>query len=415
MATQKVSILIPTIRPDKAKHCIASIKKNAGIPEDQYEIITDIDHDRIGCPKMMARLSARANHDIICFLGDDVTLEPDALKIALDAMGRFQDVWGLVAFEWDHPVKGHDHCAHFIIHRKCLDILDGEIFHTGYQHSYCDDEMRERMEEIGRFHYAMGARILHDHPAMGKETDSDYDRVYETDTIRKDHKLFLTRKIEQGRQKYAIGLPIVEASVPVQFMVSFTMMEKPDYTLMLPQFPVGSFAGNIADARNSLVEQALKQRCTHLLMMDTDQIYPPDCIKKLISHNVPVVGTTVHRRWPPFDPILYRGTLGKYLHVSDAECYSGELVPVDATGCGCILYDLRVLFDIEYPWFELGRTEGAEFVGEDVMLCHKIRKLDIPICVDTSIDIGHLTTYEVNRSTHSLFKKLNGFSYREAA
>jgi len=411
----QVSIIIPIIRPEKAKRCIESIKKNAGIPETQYEIITKEDHERIGCPRMVKRLLEKTNHDLVCFVGDDTVMEPGALKTALNEMSKFPGGWGLVAFEWDHPVKGHNNSAHFIIHKKCLDYLDGELFHTGYTHSYCDDEMRERLNEIGRYKYAMGAKVSHDHPAMGGDYDDDYSRVYQIDTVREDHKLFMTRKIEQGRQKYAIGFPIVESTVPVQFMVSFMLMSKPDYTLMLPKFPVGSFAGNIADARNSLVEQALKERCTHLFMLDTDQVYPVDCLEKLISHGKPVVGTPVHRRWPPFDPILYRGELGRYKHVSDAECYSGGLVPVDATGCGCILYDLRILFDIPSPWFELGKAPNGDFVGEDIMLCSKIRRNGVPIYVDTSIEIGHMTTYEVNRSTYELFKKLNDFKYMEAA
>jgi len=192
-------------------------------------------------------------------------------------------------------------------------------------------------------------------------------------------------------------------------------MEKPDYKLLMPNFPVGSFIGNIADVRNNLVTQALNEYCTHLIMCDTDQVYPADCIRKLIEHNLTVVGTPVHRRYPPFDPILYRGSLGKYLHVPDAECYSGDLVHVDATGTGCILFDLRVFWDMPKPWFEVTKNPDGKTVGEDIGLCAKLREREIPIAVDTSIQIDHLTTYAVNRATYDLFKKINQFQYREAA
>jgi len=87
--------------------------------------------------------------------------------------------------------------------------------------------------------------------------------------------------------------------------------------------------GQLEIIRNNLVVQAINDRCTHLIMMDTDQVYPVDTVTKLMSHDKNAVGTSVHRRYPPFDNIMYRGKLGKYHHVPDDECFSGELVEVD--------------------------------------------------------------------------------------
>jgi len=411
-----ISIIIPVIREEKAKQCIASIHQNAGIPNDQYEIITAVDKDRIGCPKMVKNLVEKAQYDLVCFVGDDTTMEADCLKNALKHMTMFANKpgFGLVAFN-DHLEKRQPTATHWLAHKNLLPYLDGEFFCTQYTHCYCDDELADRCRAMDRYIWATDCGITHHHPINGSESDPDYDRVYQSDVVRKDHLLYLDRKNNFGLQKTAIGLPIVENTVPVQFMVSFSLMEKPDFTLLLPTFPVGSFAGNIADARNSLVRQALDEHCTHIIMMDTDQIYPPDCLAKLLSHKQPVVGTPVHRRWPPFDPILYRGTPGRYTHVPDAECYSGRLVPVDATGCGCVLYDLRVFMGLETPWFAMSKTEDGKPIGEDIYLCSRLRNAGVPIFVDTSIEIGHLTTYQVNRSTYELFKKFNQFQYREAA
>jgi len=410
-----ISIIIPVIRPEKAKRCIASIHENAGIPRHQYEIITEVDEHRIGCPKMVKRLVEKTRYDLICFLGDDTRMAPDCLKNALLTMNRFPDGWGLVALNEQNPRKHRATASHFLAHKTLLPPLGGEFFSTAYRHAYCDNELADRAMELGRYAFAQNAVIIHDHPINGGERDADYDRVYRSDNVRHDHRLYLDRKLKAGRSSLAIGLPLVESRVPVQFMASFLVMDKPDFTLLMPTFPVGTFAGNIADARNSLVTQALDEHCTHLLMMDTDQIYPPDTIAKLMGHSQPVVGTPVHRRWPPFDPILYRGKPGQYVHVPDGECYSGAMVPVDATGCGCILYDLRVFFDLEMPWFKIEKLPDGKTLGEDLGLCARLRENDVPIYVDTSIEIGHLTTYQVNRSTYELFKKFNQFQYREAA
>jgi len=197
--------------------------------------------------------------------------------------------------------------------------------------------------------------------------------------------------------------------------VSFLTLEKPDYTLLIPKFPVGEFPRDIAAVRNNLVEQALIEGCSHLLMMDTDQVYrDPETITKLLSHSMPVVGAPVHRRYPPFDAILLRGDIGRYKYIPDAEVYSGDLIEIDATGTGCILFSMELFNDMQKPWFEIGLDPSSgKVVGEDIGLCHKLRTAGVPIRADTSIEIGHMTTFEVNRNTYELFKSIKGF--RKAA
>ena len=67
----KVSIIIPVIRPEKAKRCIDMINANAGIPRTDYEILSKVDVDRIGCPNMVKMLTEKARANLVCFLGDD--------------------------------------------------------------------------------------------------------------------------------------------------------------------------------------------------------------------------------------------------------------------------------------------------------------------------------------------------------
>lgn len=201
--------------------------------------------------------------------------------------------------------------------------------------------------------------------------------------------------------KLGIGLPLTDVKVHTQFFTSFTCMEKPNFSLYLPQFP-----GQIDQVRNGLVRQALAEDCTHLLMMDTDQIYPSNTLTKLLSHDVDACGVLVHRRYPPFAPICYRGEVGRYKYVDDEEMFSGDLIPVDATGCGCILYNTKVFRDIPSPWFEIQTKQDGTPVGEDIAFCQKMRDAGFGIHIDTSIAVGHLTTMEVNRSTYEIFKAL---------
>jgi GT2 family glycosyltransferase len=183
-------------------------------------------------------------------------------------------------------------------------------------------------------------------------------------------------------------------------------MDKPDqYTLLVPQFPHGPWSCNLAEARESIVMQALQNGCSHLLMCDTDQTYPADTLAKLAAHDVPVCGVRVHRRYPPFEPIFMRGNLDRYERVPEEEMYSGKLIEVDATGTGCLLINMSIFDSIPAPWFKFDEHKGRP-VGEDFYFCNKVRKAGFRIFVDTSVEVGHLATIEVNRFLHQICKQI---------
>jgi GT2 family glycosyltransferase len=162
----------------------------------------------------------------------------------------------------------------------------------------------------------------------------------------------------------------------------------------------------IEAVRNSIVEQALSSGCTHILLLDTDQSFLPSTITKLLKHDLPVVGGLVHRRYPPFDPLLYRGEPGKYLSVPDEEILDNELVEVSATGTGCILYKTECFLKTEAPWFEFSIGEDGKPIGEDIGFCIKLKKAGYRIFVDTTLGIGHIGSLSVDWNTYKLYQNL---------
>ena len=403
----KISIIIPIIRPDKAKNCLSAIHKNAGVPNSEYEVVMEEDESRIGAPKMVAKLVKRARHNLVMFLGDDTIPEPNFMVNALKWMERFPGGWGIVGLNTDGGNK-----QHWLAHKDMLPHLGGEFFHTGYIHCFCDDELKDVAVEMDRWVFAPNAKVHHDHPfAKGKDPDEDLKRVYSQEAWNRDKRLYIDRRRRRHREngwvKLAIGLPHTDETIFTEFFKTWTLMRKPDYVFCMPVY-----FGPIEDMRNQIVSQALNQCCTHLLMMDTDQQYPTDTVEKLWGHrDKDVVGGMVHRRYPLFDAILYRGIPNRYVHVPDEECYSGNLVEVDATGCGCILYNTEVFIEIQPPWFEQNIGPEGKPVGEDINFCAKLRGKGYKIHVDTSIDIGHITRMVVNRSTYELYKKMKGYTW----
>ena len=143
-------------------------------------------------------------------------------------------------------------------------------------------------------------------------------------------------------------------------------------------------------------------------MMDTDQVYPFETIPRLLSHNKDIVAAKVHRRYPLFDPIMYRGTISNFTSVLDEEWIGADIVEVDATGTGCVLFDLKVFENIDYPWFQEIIGEDGKPIGEDINFYSKAKEAGYQVFVDPSLKVGHLSTLEITEEMYFLFKKLSG-------
>lgn len=202
-----------------------------------------------------------------------------------------------------------------------------------------------------------------------------------------------------SNQRLAIGIPCDFPHIPSSFFYSFVLMDKPDFTF------IHADNGPLDTLRNDIVEKAMDMGVTSLLFMDVDQVYPQDTITKLLSHRLPVVGGKVCRRYPPFDPILMKLTDEGYQLIDDYA--PGSLVSVDATGTGCILYDMEVFRKLPKPWFKFQKNpENGMTIGEDIFFCQTLKKAGYDIYVDTSVEIGHLATMVITEATHNLYKAM---------
>jgi hypothetical protein len=197
----------------------------------------------------------------------------------------------------------------------------------------------------------------------------------------------------------AIGVPCSFPTVPVSFFYSFVHLDRPDFTF------IHADNGPIDTLRNDIVQTALTVGATKLIMMDVDMIYHPKTITSLLARRLPIVGALCFLRYPPFDSIMLRGDSKGYLSVDDWE--EGELVEVDATGSGCIMYDMDVFRNMPFPWFRFRKDpDTGAGIGEDIGFCQDLKAAGYRIFVDTSVPADHLTTMAVNRKTNLLWRTM---------
>ena len=421
---KKVSIIIPVIREKSVKTCISAIEKNAGIPIDQYEILTEIDSQRVGCPKMVKKLTKKAKYDLVMFLGDDTEPQEGFLVEALKEMEKLPDFWGVIGLNTEpgNPI------AHWLAHKKMLNLIPGRsFFSTEYLHCWCDNELRDIAEEFDRWGFAEKAKIKHHHPINSSAGwDKDYERVYSEKAKRVDHMTYLLRKKDRNKTRHgtklAIAVPLTTNMLYPQFFFSFVKLIT-EYMVALAssgksiniEFLIPDFPGQIDAVRNNLVVNALYKGCTHILMLDTDQIYKSDnIVQTLLDHNKPVIGAKVHRRYFPYDPLLLKGKINNFEMIPDDEIKPDGFntsLKVDATGAGCILYNTDIfikMIDDDYfgKWFELKTGLNGQPIGEDIGFCDRLKGYGVDIYVDCSIDIGHITLFSADWGSWQLAQKI---------
>ena len=245
--------------------------------------------------------------------------------------------------------------------------------------------------------------------------------------------------------KLCIGFPCSWPFVPFAFFRSFVFLERPEFT------PIFATNGPIDGLRNKIVAEAISIGASHLIMMDLDQTYPVQTVTKLLEHKLPLVGCKVHRRYPPFDPLMLKGDINSYYLIEEWE--ESTLQEVDATGTGCLMFNMQRFYEMDEKaldeieavnklkptleqtaamsdntrkyiaelekeyisehipgrWFKFRPNPDPEksgIVGEDMGFCSEVRKAGHKIYVDTSIKCGHLSTMEITEEMYWLFKSL---------
>jgi hypothetical protein len=205
----------------------------------------------------------------------------------------------------------------------------------------------------------------------------------------------------------AIGVPCSFPFIPASFFYSFALMERPDFIF------IHADNGPVDVLRNDIVEKALSCGATKLIMMDIDHIYHPKTITNLLSHRLPIVGVLTFRRYPPFDSIMLRVNGNGYESID--EWQEGELVEVDATGAGCMMFDMSIFRKMPYPWFKFHKDcDTGACIGEDIGFCQDLKAAGYRIFVDTSVPADHLTTMAVNRKTNLLYRSMKEKKHQQA-
>lgn len=153
---------------------------------------------------------------------------------------------------------------------------------------------------------------------------------------------------------------------------------------------VNSKSSLVTQSRNLAVKAALDAEAEWLLFLDSDMVFPPDTIARLLSHRREIVGATYPRKgWP----LAFIGTRadGAPFSLADAGLVEAARLPG-----GCLLLAASVFGRLRAPYFRCAYNESAgEVLGEDFWFSEAVRRLGIRLWCDMTLSrqIEHLGLY----------------------
>lgn len=171
----------------------------------------------------------------------------------------------------------------------------------------------------------------------------------------------------------------------------------------------------VDNGRNELVRVAQEKQCTHLLQLDSDMLFPPMTLERLLSHRKDIVGCVYSRRVEPFTNL--GNPKDKSIEKVSADT---ELMEMDMLPTGCLLVDMNVFKRIDKPYFQrpLREINGQmEPMGEDVHFCERMRVAGFRIWADVklSMHLGHIgqAIYRVQDDTKARAEAVGQKQQRE--
>jgi GT2 family glycosyltransferase len=193
-------------------------------------------------------------------------------------------------------------------------------------------------------------------------------------------------------------------SLPVEYVNCLLKMQKPP-GLEIMHDPMSL----VYIARERIVGHAIKNEFTHVLFIDSDMVFPPDTLTRLLKHDLDIVGALSFQRKPPYTPCVYRrlrlGEPGESQTEPLIE-YERILTRVEGIGMGCTLINTKVFIDIYRngtPCFQpvLG-------YGEDMSFCLRARHAGRGIYVDATLQAGHIGKMICTEDTFRKWQEVNG-------
>ena len=164
----------------------------------------------------------------------------------------------------------------------------------------------------------------------------------------------------------------------------------------------------LINQRENLINRAIEVKSEWVLWLDSDMMFPPTTLLRLLAHNQDIVACNYMKRSYPFKSVAFMDT-------NDWESWvplqsEDELLTVEAIGMGCVLMRTSVFEKLNRPYFEYTyQPKTKDWGGEYFTLFMKLNKVGHQVKVDMNLsnDIYHIGTYAYGKNLEANIQKKN--------
>lgn len=206
-------------------------------------------------------------------------------------------------------------------------------------------------------------------------------------------------------RKIMVAVPCMDTA-PVEFAASLTALASygVEDALISYQWNKGTL---VYISRDQLAEVALSEPSDLVMWFDTDMVFPPDTLRRLLKHidaGADIVTGVYYRRKPPYTATVFK-TLEpdaetKRIAWTDFDEIPDEPFEVAGCGFGCVLMRTEVFAAV---FAKFGQLFAPVFgLGEDLSFCLRARQLGYKILADPTVNLGHVGYIVVDKSTRGI-------------
>jgi hypothetical protein len=171
----------------------------------------------------------------------------------------------------------------------------------------------------------------------------------------------------------------------------------------------------LINQREKLIENAMEIESDWCLWLDSDMMFPPTTLLRLLSHNQDIVACNYMKRSFPSKSVAFTDTKDWDSWVPLD--YFDELVTVEAIGMGCVLMKTNIFRNLQKPYFEYTyHSETKDWIGEDFTLFKKLNNLGYQVKVDMNLsnEIYHIGTFAYGENLPANTEKRKGWTSKKS-
>ncbi|MDT7933207.1 MAG: hypothetical protein RQ833_01200 [Sphingomonadaceae bacterium] len=149
-------------------------------------------------------------------------------------------------------------------------------------------------------------------------------------------------------------------------------------------------SSSLVKLRTQLATDALAWGADWMLWLDSDHLFPPTTLERLLAPGHDVIGANYRRRDSPYLPVAATQTAPID---TTAEKAARQLIePAAALGAGVLLTRASIFRRIPRPWFAIVEDGAGGFISEDGYFMLKLAGAGIVPHIDHALswEVGHI-------------------------